>query len=581
MTSSTNWPLVLGVEVSNEAVQYVLLNRKTGRSTVDSFGRYSFKGGQDSVEGLYEAVPHLFKSGYFRHAKLIIGIDESIAVVKTESFPNLSEKELKQTVAFSFEKELASGEESNPIVSGNYPLGPDPEKKENMLQMVVGMYEDEVHQIVQPFVDQGLVPVKVVVRMMALGNLAVLLPQGNKNVPIGILNIGTNKSMLTIFRNGQLDFYREMVMGDTDFTKAIIGTIFHEGKAIQFSMEEAEEFKNKFGYPLGFVDSMSFKGAPLSELGAMMRPVVERLTGEIQRSIGFYSDKTKGDSVSSLYLIGKGAKIKHLDQVLNSRVGVPVARLPMPKKVHVAGGKKATGVFKKRFLDHTVSLAVASEKNLQGNLLPPVYKMRQLQASVKKWGNIVGLVFLVGLVLSAAGVFTRTEALKKEIKEAEKIALEAETAERRYARAYTISNQLNEEITEIKNRVQQDEDLVQILRLFSNKLPAELLVSNFEYRWEMPKKPATTTRGRRPPKVKAEEAEAEEPKAVRIMSFEGGSNAPNADVKIAVADFILIMQESGYFKQVNLVDELMTETKDEKGNMRNIYWFEVETVLAE
>ncbi|MFC1569613.1 pilus assembly protein PilM [bacterium] len=580
MTASTAWPQVLGVEINNEAVQYVLLNRKAGKSTVESFGRFSFKGGQDSIEGLYEAVPHLFKSSHFRHAKLIIGIDESIAVVKTESFPNLSDKELKQTIAFSFEKELAGGEEGSPIVCGSYPLGPDPDKKENKLHMVVGMYEDEVHQIVQPFVDQGLLPVKVVVRMMALGNLAVMLPQGKKDVPIGILNIGTNKSMLTIFRNGQLDFYREIVMGDIDFTKAIIGTIFHEGKAIQFSMDEAAEFKNKFGYPLGFVDSMSFKGAPLSELGAMMRPVVERLTGEIQRSIGFYSDKTKGDSVSSLYLIGKGAKIKHLDQVLNSRVGVPVARLPMPKKVAVAGGKKPRGIFQKKFFDHTVSLAVASETTLEGSLLPPVYKLRQLQATIQKWGTIVGLAFLGWMVLSAAGVFTRTTALKKEIRVAEKIALEAETAEQRYARAMTQGNQLDEEILSIHRRVQQDEDLVQILRLFSQKLPNELLVSSFEYRWEMPKQ-QQAPKGKKAPKVKNAEEVQDEPKAVRILSFEGGSNAPDADVKIAVADFLIILQESGYFKTVNLIDELLTETNDENGELQSIYWFQVESVLTE
>ena len=156
LTSSTNWPLVLGVEIGSDAVQYVLLNRKAGKAAVESFGRYTYKGAQDAVEGLYEAIPHLFKSSYFRKAKLIIGIDESIAVVKTESFPNLSEKELKQTIAFSFEKELAAGEEGSSVVCGNYLMGPDPDKKENMLHMIVGMYEDEVNQIVQPFIDQGL-----------------------------------------------------------------------------------------------------------------------------------------------------------------------------------------------------------------------------------------------------------------------------------------------------------------------------------------------------------------------------------------------------------------------------------------
>ncbi|MBN2522997.1 MAG: hypothetical protein JXB24_06960 [Bacteroidales bacterium] len=386
--------------------------------------------------------------------------------------------------------------------------------------------------------------------------------------------------MLTIFRNGQLDFHREIVMGDNDFTKAIIGTIFHEGKAIQFSMEEAEEFKNKFGYPLGFVDSMSFKGAPLSELGAMMRPVMERLTGEIQRSIGFYSDKTKGDSVSALYLIGKGSKIKHLDQVLNSRVGIPVARLPVPRNITIAGNKKQKGMFKNKFLDHTVSLAVALESGFQGSLLPGIYRIRQLQSKIKKIGTILGLVLLGIAFISASKAYLKTKGLQKEIKIAERVALEAETAERRYARALTQQKNIDEEIAAIHKRVEQDDDLLQILRLFSNKLPNELLISLFEYRWEVKKAPSSTTPKKGQRVSAAAENKEETPKSIRKLSFEGGSTAPGSDIKIAVADFLLTLQESGYFETVELTDELMQESND-KNKSDELYWFEAEAVLKE
>jgi hypothetical protein len=46
---------------------------------------------------------------------------------------------------------------------------------------------------------------------------------------------------------GQIDFVREIVIGGDDFTKAITGTIFHEGRAIQFTNKEAIEFKIKHG----------------------------------------------------------------------------------------------------------------------------------------------------------------------------------------------------------------------------------------------------------------------------------------------------------------------------------------------
>ncbi len=374
------WNRVLGVDIGNDACQYVLIERKAGKIIVNSFGRYSYSGTHDPIEGLYEIVPKLYKkNSHLKGAKLILGISEAMTVIKTESLPALSDNELKQTVKYSFEKELAGTEEGNPIVVGYYNLGQDPDKPDQSLYMLIGMYEDEINMMIQPFLAQGILPVKVVVNSMALSNLITLMPAEQKNIPLGILNIGISKSMLTIFKNGKVDFHREIVMGDNDFTKAIIGTIFHEGKAIQFSMEEAKEFKHKYGYPLGFIDSMSFKGAPFSELGAMMRPVVERMTGEIQRSIGFYSDKTRGESVSHLYLIGHGASLKHLDQVLNSRVGVPVSRFGVPKSIVISGDKKQKSIFKRRFHDQSVSFAIACETGLRGTLLPESYKIKAIQ----------------------------------------------------------------------------------------------------------------------------------------------------------------------------------------------------------
>jgi len=582
---SANWSKVLGVDVSQDALQYVLINRKADNTIVDSFGRYSYRGAHDPVEGLYEVLPTLFRrNSHFKHSKLIVGIDESMAVIKTESFPVLSDKELNQAMAFSFEKELSGGEEGNPIVFGSYLLGPDPDKKDQQLYLLVGAYQDEVNILVQSFVDQGIVPVKVVVKMMALSNLATTLPQGKNAVPVGILNIGSTKSMLAIFQNGRLDFHREIVMGDSDFTKAIIGTIFHEGKAIQFSMEEAEQFKNQFGYPLGFADSMSFKGAPLSELGAMMRPVVERLTGEIQRSIGFYSDKTKGGSLSALYLIGHGAKIKHLDQVLNSRVGVPVGRLPLPKKIVIHGNKKQKGAFRQKFIDHSISFAVASESTLDGNLLPASYKIKAMQKKIHWLGNIAAAFFIFLTCIFSFQIFINNKTIKRKIAVAKKIAIQAETAEMRYARAITQRNALSQEMIELQKRIEQDEDLIQILRLFSNRIPDQLLISSFEYTVEEKNGEKPSDSKRRPgKKTKTEEIPKEDEKkdTVRRLKFEGGSSAPKADVKIAVADFLMFLQESGYFSSMDVVDEMLQESSEENEADESIYWFMAEGVLTD
>ena len=172
----------------------------------------------------------------------------------------------------------------------------------------------------------------------------------------------------------------------------------------------------------------------------------------------------------------------------------------------------------------------------------------------------------------------KVNVLQNKIRQAERIALEAETAERRYAKAVTQSNLLQDEITGIHKRIQQDEDLVQILRLFSHELPKKLLISTFEYTWETKKLPAVSTPARKAKKTKQEDEPAETVQTVRRLAFEGGSSAPDADVKIDVADFLLALQESGYFETVELTDELLEDASETQDA---IYWFEVEGNLKE
>ena len=102
MMTKQSWPLVLGVDISAHSLKYVLLRRKGKNLKIEAFGRYRFDGSelepyevaQRSVEWLYGKHPGLKK------AKAVIGISGGKVVVKTESFPKLSRKELLQTIFY-------------------------------------------------------------------------------------------------------------------------------------------------------------------------------------------------------------------------------------------------------------------------------------------------------------------------------------------------------------------------------------------------------------------------------------------------------------------------------------------------
>jgi Tfp pilus assembly PilM family ATPase len=67
-------------------------------------------------------------------------------------------------------------------------------------------------------------------------------------------------------------------------------------------------------------------------LYAIVRPTLDTIVGEIERSYRFAMGRLSGVTTGPLYLIGGGARLKGLVEVLGSRLGVPVS-LPDPKTV--------------------------------------------------------------------------------------------------------------------------------------------------------------------------------------------------------------------------------------------------------
>ena len=337
-----SWPLVLGIDVGTHSIKYVLLRRRGNSLRVEGFGRSSIaKGESELSERISDFIQGLFVSGSrFRKAKIVVGLQGRNAILKTESFPQLSKKELHQTMTFSVQNELGA-EADDGFVFDYSEIGEDPDKEGNTEYLITGILGDVTADQIGPFAAEGIVPAKAVLSITALPNLL----GADSETGTAILDIGNRNSTLILVRDGHVTFRREISVGGSDFTRAITGTIFHEGQAIQFSAEEAADFKNRYGYPLGFSDGMMYKGAPLSEVGTLMRPVVERLIGEIQRSIGFYQEKSGGEEIGTLYLIGGGAQLRHLSEVLSQKLEIPVERLDPPDQVGISGGSDQAELF--------------------------------------------------------------------------------------------------------------------------------------------------------------------------------------------------------------------------------------------
>ncbi|MCK5145887.1 pilus assembly protein PilM [bacterium] len=553
-TSST-WPFVLGMDISTSSLKYVVIRNSRTGMRIEGYGRHEIDPHEQAgFEKIRKIISELFhKKSPLRKARIVLGIEGSGVIIKKESFPSLGKKELAQTIFFAIQQELGNELEAGAASVDFIELGPDPARDDHTNYLCMGMAESLIEDRMAPLAMEHIVPNKVIPSVATLINLIPLLPPVYKNKPIGFLDIGANRSMLVFIKDGHLHFHREIVVGGDDFTKAITGTIFHEGEAIQFNHAEADEFKRRFGYPMGFNESVTFHGAPLDEVGTMIRPVVERLIGEIQRSLDFYREKFQDENIEEIFLIGGGSRTRHLTEALSDKIDIPITLFPLPPKLRVSGNKKQQEEFDHRFLEQATALGLALEISSKGNLLPVVYKKANQMAVVKRAIQLAALAILTIMTIWS---FSLSSALVKRRQDVTRLENKVTLSTRNTGFLYAALQQKKKSnlnlITDLQKRMQSDERATEILKMISRNMPKKLALTNID----IGARKKVVSQGRQD---EDEKAEIES----RIVKIAGWTPKPANDVGVILAQFIVDLEKSGYFSKVSLERQFFSEEDKE------------------
>lgn len=542
------WSYTLGLDFGHANLKYVLLKRKGNKVVIVKFGKISAGRLVEDTAEVRASLLRRFsnRNKKFGNPKIVLGIDGPDIHVKKESFPPLSKKDLFQTIKFDMEREVLKEIGGGEILFDFIYVGLDEVTAGNREYLTLGAPRLTVDEVMEPMVAENVIPAKISSQLITLGSL-MKLKTGTEGQTIGLLDVGTNRSMFAIYKNGILDFYREIPVGGDDFTNTITGTIFHEGRAIQFTTEEALQFKMEYGYPIGFTEGMTFRGAPLSEIGAMMRPMVERLTSEIHRSIDFYREKTSDSSLDELLLIGGGARLKHLPDMLSEKIDMPVHALAAPKNIHVMGGKRMKDSFSQHFLEHAVSLSLAFEDSSDGSLLPPSYRKINRIGLIQQITRYAALFMFSVIIFMSMYIQGRVKSLNYQLNSLRVQTSTAGDRAQQFKLLETKKDVIKNKISLIDQKLQCDDTSIQLLKLFSHIIPDHITIVNLSY--EQQKAPVQNSRDRR--KVKEEE-----PIQVSyVVQVEGESQKPPVDVRVFLGQLMVDMKRSGYFKDVSLVRE--------------------------
>jgi len=222
-----------------------------------------------------------------------------------------------------------------------------------------------------------------------------LCPEENKTV--ALLDIGSTFSELEIFQDRALVFSRKLPVAGQDFTLKMAQSLVSDYGKTELTLEEAESIKKKYGIHSSD-DSEILEGKIASaHLIALLRPNLEKLTTEIERSFAFYREKEQGAPVELILLLGGGSNLKNLTKNLSESLRIPV-RLGNPLGAFSSSGANLLSDEPETSHCFASALGAALASPSDINLLP--IEIKQQTRLLIKRSSIEALVTAVVTILT-------------------------------------------------------------------------------------------------------------------------------------------------------------------------------------
>jgi type IV pilus assembly protein PilM len=284
---------------------------------------------------------------------IIISVPSQNSFARFVTLPPVEAKRIPEIIRFEAAQQIPFDMSE---VQWDHMLLSDPDSAEKKVGLFA-IKNEVVNAAMEYFEREDLQVSYVQIASMALYNYLLFdrpdLVSSDKRASV-VVNIGADSTDLVVCTASGV-WQRCIMMGGNAFTNAIAETF-------KLSFEKAEKLK---------------RTAPVSKYARQifqaMRPVFTDWTGELQRSLGFYTSSNPDVKISRIIAMGGGTKLRGLVKYAQQTLQIPVEKPDAFKRLAVAPGISAA-----KFHENVGDFGVVYGLGLQGvgmariesNLLP-------------------------------------------------------------------------------------------------------------------------------------------------------------------------------------------------------------------
>ena len=220
-------------------------------------------------------------------------------------------------------------------------------------------------------------------------------PRGKKRCVV-VLDIGTEASNLIITDGGKIIWQRPLPLGGNNFTRALT-------KELKLTFAKAEHLKRN-----------AAKSPELPQILKALKPVLQDFVGEVQRSLGYFTNTHRDAHVGYLVGLGSAFRLPGLQKYLAEKLQIEVRK---PARFDRLSGDAVLKdpLFVENLLTFPVAYGLAlqgfNEARLYTNLLPGEIRTDRLIRKKKPYAVAAAAALVLGTAGLALGYGANYSAL--------------------------------------------------------------------------------------------------------------------------------------------------------------------------
>ena len=318
---------ILSIDFGQVAIKIALLAGSAQGSKLLAYSIKEIALTETTRKNIVEFIQDFVKTHDFYEKEVHLTFSDPDAFfVKILTLPQMPREELFSAIPWQIKSEIPFSSAESVFEFYVIREYADEEKNKKMDVLSVFAKNSSLDKYISLARQCGLVPVKI---SSSPFDYAALLRCVKPEAPVvAVLDVGSQYSYLALYKESALVYVRKLSFSSLKLAESLMGTLVTETGRLEISFERARGIIRDIGIPLNETASLS-KDIPRQHVLSLMRPILENLIKDLERSFDYSSSSLGIGAPGVLYLAGGGSNLNAFDVYLNQELKIPVRFFPV------------------------------------------------------------------------------------------------------------------------------------------------------------------------------------------------------------------------------------------------------------